>query len=213
MVLSGSTDRAFVSVYGATSTFTLSPVERALLPEARHVHITALWQGRALQKELAGLMDELRARNVTISLDTQYDPDDLWGDPLPDLLARSDIFFPSDAEAVRITGSANPEEALTALAEQVPLVVMKQGAFGATLAAGEKRVAHPAFTVRVVDTTGAGDAFAAGFLHGWLRGWPINDVLRYANATGALAVGRFGAVEGAPSEREVFQFMEGATVD
>ncbi len=210
MVLSGQQDRAFVSVYGATARFAPQHLDQELLARATHLHVTGLWQSRALLPHLVALFDTLRARGVTLSLDTQYDPDDRWGEPLPSLLARVDLFFPSEVEALRITGAPTPDAALTQLAQGIPLVAMKLGALGATVQRGAERLHLPAFPVQVVDTTGAGDAFSAGFLHGWRRGWPLKATLRFANATGALAVTRIGASEGPPTEAAVHAFLHTA---
>lgn len=207
MVLSGASDRAFVSAYGATAAFAIEDVERSLLAGARHLHLSGLWQSHALRSELPALLDELRAQGLTLSLDTNYDPTNCWGEPLPALLERVDCFLPSEIEAMRITGAPTPEAALAALAARVPLVAVKLGPLGAIAQRGEARWQAPAFPVEVVDTTGAGDAFDAGFLHGWLAGWPMDETLRFANGTGALAVMRVGASEGAPDEATVRRFM------
>ncbi len=201
MVLSGHADRAFVSTYGATAAFGPEHLALDLLEQARHVHVCGLWQGRALHASLPALFDALRARGVTLSLDTGYDPSDRWGDPLPALLSRVDLFFPNEVEALRISGASTLEAALSALAGQVPLVVLKQGAQGAIARRGGEYAARPAFQVEVVDTTGAGDAFAAAFLHGWLQRLSLADTLTLANAAGALAVTRIGASEHPPPTR------------
>jgi sugar/nucleoside kinase (ribokinase family) len=62
--------------------------------------------------------------------------------------------------------------------------------------------------VEVVDATGAGDAFAAGFIAGVWQGWPLEKTLRLANAVGALCVTGMGASGGVRSLPETLQFME-----
>ncbi len=61
----------------------------------------------------------------------------------------------------------------------------------------------PAFAVDAVDTTGAGDVFRAGFIYALLRGWPTDDILRFANAAAAVSCTRLGALGGVPSLDEV----------
>jgi sugar/nucleoside kinase (ribokinase family) len=207
MVLSGAADRAFVSVYGATEAFGPEDLNPALLARATHVHVSGLWQSTALQPHLASLFDSLIARGVTLSLDTGYDASGRWGDPLPDLLRRVDLFFPNETEAMSITGEATPDAALAALAYQGPLVAMKLGAAGAHVQQADQRWRAPAFPVEVVDTTGAGDAFGAAFIYGWLRKWPLEQTLRFANGAGAMAVARPGASEGAPTVEEIQRFI------
>lgn len=207
MVLSGAEDRAFVSVYGATAAFAAADLEWSILERATHLHVSGLWQSDALRPHLPALFDSLRERGVTISLDTGYDPTDQWGDVLPELLSRVDVFFPNEIEAARISGEESLEAALAALARRIPLVAMKLGEEGARVRQGEQEWERGAFPVQVVDTTGAGDAFDAGFLHGWLHGWPMEQTLEFANATGGLAVARVGASENPPTLEEVRRFI------
>ena len=72
-------------------------------------------------------------------------------------------------------------------------------------AEGEKRV--PGFRMKVVDTTGAGDAFAAGFLHGMLGGMPIDRCARIGNAVGALNCRAIGARVCLPTREELDEFL------
>ncbi|MGC0316750.1 carbohydrate kinase family protein [Kitasatospora acidiphila] len=102
-------------------------------------------------------------------------------------LAEVDVFTPNAAEAVRLTGAGDVEDAVTELAALVPVLVVKRGANGATAVQGGKRHDVPAVPSRVVDTTGAGDCFNAGFVHGLLAGWSLPDCLTAAVVCGAAA--------------------------
>jgi sugar/nucleoside kinase (ribokinase family) len=63
--------------------------------------------------------------------------------------------------------------------------------------------------VSVVDSTGAGDVFRAGFIYGLLQGWPIPQVLRFANAAAAVSCTRLGALASVPSIEEVTEVLSG----
>ena len=65
------------------------------------------------------------------------------------------------------------------------------------------RFARPASPSHAVDTTGAGDVFRAGFIHGRLSGWPLERTLRFANAAAAVSCTRLGALSGVPSPADV----------
>jgi ribokinase len=107
--------------------------------------------------------------------------------------AGATLLLPNAEEAVLLTGCAGPEEAARALAARHPVVAVSLGADGALWAAGREvvhRAAHPA---RVLDTTGAGDAFAAGLLHAWLAGRPPAEALDAGLALAATVVSRAGA--------------------
>lgn len=207
MVLSGPTDRAFVSLYGATATFGPNHLDRELLAGAKHVHFSGYYQSHALRPALPALFESLRARGVTTSLDTGTDPDDAYGAPLPELLRHVDLFLPNESEATAISGESDAEAALEALTATIPLVVVKLGARGAIAGQGEDRWYAAAYPADVVDTTGAGDAFAAAFLFRWCAGRSIPDALRMANAAGSLAVRRPGAGGAIPYESELAEVI------
>ena len=117
------------------------------------------------------------------------------------LLAITDAVILSREFAYMLTGAASPEDALAALAARTnaPLVAVTLGADG-VLATNAARTLHVAgFTVRVVDTTGAGDVFRAGFIHGLLRDWSLERTLAFANAAAALKCTRLGGRPGIPT--------------
>jgi sugar/nucleoside kinase (ribokinase family) len=105
-------------------------------------------------------------------------------------------------ELAAIAGSRDPVEGMRRLANGRTRVVAKLGAEGAmTLEEGE--VVHvPAFPVKTVDTTGAGDSFNAGFLHRWLQGAPVLDCLRLGAACGALSTLGLGGTGAQPTLEE-----------
>ena len=70
-----------------------------------------------------------------------------------------------------------------------------------------KVIKQKAFPVQVVDTTGAGDSFVAGFLHAWLRKQPIEQCLRVGAACGGLSTRGLGGIATQPSEKEVETFL------
>jgi 2-dehydro-3-deoxygluconokinase len=134
----------------------------------------------------------------------------LWGPEearavLRDLATRCDILLPGVDEAELLTGEADPEAAARELLELGPsLVVVKLGARGA-LAVDLERVTPVAAAAlpRVVDPVGAGDAFAAGFLAGRLRGLDLSESLALGNRCGCLAMAVPGDIEGLPRWDEV----------
>jgi sugar/nucleoside kinase (ribokinase family) len=109
-------------------------------------------------------------------------------------------FMPNAEEAMAYTGTTTPQAALAKLAGLVPVAVITQGA-GGVLAAdavtGESASVR-GLDVAVLDATGAGDVFGAGFVAATLAGWPLADRLRFANLGAALSVQQFGGALGAP---------------
>ena len=102
--------------------------------------------------------------------------------------AGVDIFLPNMEEAAALTGETEAEAALRVLQRHFPIVALKRGGEGAILAADGRTIHLPSPRVEVIDTTGAGDAFNAGFLHAWLAGMGFEACLAAAIEAGTSSV-------------------------
>lgn len=124
---------------------------------------------------------------------------------LMDIASKSDIVLPGIEEGVILTGEKETEAiARCILGNGAKAVVVKLGPQGAYFHNGEQQGYVDGYKIeRVVDTVGAGDGFAAGFLSGLLRGWSYQDAVALANRVGALAVTTEGDVEGYPYWAEI----------
>lgn len=180
-------DRAFLSRRaGEARPATLQAALRA--PRARHLHIAEY----ATLVEIPELVGAAKAAGLTVSLDPSWDDTLIASPRLLEDCRGVDVFLPNAVEATTITGCATLDEAATRLAAHFPVVVVKNGGEGATAIAGPERLTLPAPAVPVVDTTGAGDAFDAGFLDRWLAGAPLGDCLAAGIARGSLSVQTVG---------------------
>jgi ribokinase len=144
---------------------------------------------------------EAQRRRLTVSLDLEAAdvPDDQ--DTLDAVLAETDILIMS-REAASVA-----EARLGRPAHGRDITVTTLGPEGAEAERGASRAVAPGYVVDAVDTTGAGDAFAAGFLHAHLRGSAPEATLRFANAVAALATRGAGAQASLPTREEVDAFM------
>jgi sugar/nucleoside kinase (ribokinase family) len=196
VLLSTPHDRAILAFAGAMARFALHDVRFDVIGRARHLHISSYFLQAALRPGVPALLAKARALGLSTSADTGHDPAERWDvDPL---LAGLDLFLPNEVEARAISGASDAAAALAWLAARVPTFAVKCGASGAMAASGTQRVNLPAFAVAVRDTTGAGDAFDAGFISAWLAGADLADCVRRGNACGALTaahVGGSGAVD------------------
>lgn len=141
------------------------------------------------------------------------DPAPAPSQPLPDELYRAiAVLNPNEVEAkaltgVRVSGEADARRAAEALlARGCGAAVIKLGERGAYLAAGRRREAVPALRVQAVDTTAAGDAFAAAMGVALAEGQDLLAAVRFANAVGAFSVTRMGAQPSMPTRAELREF-------
>ena len=131
-----------------------------------------------------------------------------------EVLPYIDLIFPNETEAAYYSGiSGDKEEGLAAMADVflkrgVKAVVIKTGEQGSWYFDGEQRFHHPAFTADVVDTTGAGDNYAAGFIHAYLNKILIPGCMKFASACAALSVAASGATGGVKSLQQIENYLQ-----
>lgn len=205
--ISNPSDRALITFPGTITALTASDIPDELLRTVDHLHVSSYF----LQEGLHGGYRDLLARaselGLTISLDPGFDPREQWHSDLLDLLPFIDLFFPNEVELAGLTKKDNIDEALRVVDNGHTLTVAKLGSRGAAMRVRGKVVSQAAFTIRSVDTTGAGDSFNAGFLHMWLQQAPLEDALLFSCACGALSTRAAGGTAGQPSLDEARAFL------
>ncbi|RME07144.1 MAG: carbohydrate kinase family protein [Anaerolineae bacterium] len=172
--------------------------QQILSSGARHFHISGYFVLPALHHGLAERLALLRQHGISTSLDVVFGE----GMQQPHLrtaleqaLPHLDILLCNQEEARRLTGEARAERAAAALrARGVPNVIVKLGAQGCYLDDGRHPQHFPAIPVAALDTTGAGDAFAAGLLAARLDGKTLAECCRAGNRAGAHVCTRLGAI-------------------
>jgi sugar/nucleoside kinase (ribokinase family) len=193
-------ERTFLHNPGASAALVAGDVERALeRARPRWLHVGGALVMPALDGEpLAGVLRGARERGVRTSLDPVHDATARWERVHP-ALPHLDAICPNLGEARAITGEGSPAACAAWLRERgVARVAITLGRDGA-YALDEEVAAHvPPFEVDARDETGAGDAFAAGFVYGLLHGWPLARAVRLANAVGALSTTGIGASSSLP---------------
>jgi sugar/nucleoside kinase (ribokinase family) len=211
VILTSGRDRAMLTAMGSIGAFDVDAVPESLLARARHVHSGGFYLQDRSRDRLPAFFAGARARGLTTSFDTNWDPSERWGGGVHEMLRQADVFLPNDAEATRIAGVDDAEAAAAALAasgaegrsdggDGGPVVVVKRGAAGAIACrAGEVPVRVAAMPVDPIDTTGAGDSFTAGFLRAWLDGGPVRDCLELGAVCGGMSTRAVGGVDGQPT--------------
>lgn len=188
-------ERHILTYLGTMAEMATDDLPMEYLISSRHFHLSSLYLQRALQPGLATLLRHLKLAGLTISLDTNDDPDNTWGGVLDEILDLVDILLPSEGELIRIAGASTLEQALDIVGRRVPTIVVKCGSKGALVQNKEKRQRVPGVSVVPVDTIGAGDSFNAGFLSAYLRGASLIEAARVGNITGALSTLASGGTE------------------
>lgn len=208
--LTADRDRALVTCLGTIDQLRIEDLNLSILDSARHVHVGSFFLQSGLRPGLVKLFSEAHARGLTTSLDAGWDDTGCWDYGLRDVLKLTDFFFPNESEALAISGCGTVEAAADMLAGWCPTSVLKLGGEGALFCQGSERIRVPAFEgITVIDATGAGDSFNAGFLCAFLRGLPMETCLHFGNACGALAVTRIGGASSCPEIADVSTFLAG----
>ena len=200
MIKSSTGERAMVAFRGANERLSADLFPRSLFNECKHFHVSSVPPRRA-----EAFLRLARAAGAT----TSYDPGGYASEGIASFeaaLRHTDVLFVNRVEARLMTG-LDLERAVRSLADSGPrVVVVKLGPEGSLAVSGGAVERAPAFRVSVVDTTGAGDAFNAGFIHAFLGGLSLSDSLTLGNAVAAIKIGRRGA-RSSPALNEVVDFL------
>jgi sugar/nucleoside kinase (ribokinase family) len=190
--------RAGLTYSGTMAMLRASDVGVQRLQQARHLHVGHYFLLKKLHSGAPALFRRARSLGLTTSLDCNHDPANDWQSGIERVLQHTDIFFPNDAEARSLTGCRTEEAAARELGKLARIVCVKCGPRGVLVYSQEQLLRMAAVKTQVVDTTGAGDSFNAGFLSRFLLGAAVPDCARAglkAAARCVTAVGGTAAFE------------------
>jgi sugar/nucleoside kinase (ribokinase family) len=195
VILPLSKQRQILTYLGTTLDLQFVHLDLNYLRSASHFHLSSFFLLRGLRPGIPELFSQLKLSGLTTSLDTNDDPEDLWADDVKSVLKSVDIFLPNEREACKLTGAKDVQDALEALSQLVPIVVIKCGPKGVIAKRGKNQFHAPSLSVQPMDTVGAGDSFNAGFLHKFILRCNLEECLKYGNAIAALSTTRAGGTE------------------
>lgn len=151
---------------------------------------------------------KLKEEGTILVLDTGWD-DEMSIEKYHDYLELADYYTPNRKEAMKITGTDTPENAAKALKQYFNKVVVKVDADGCIGIDGDEKFFVPSIEEFInVDSTGAGDAFLAGFMYGLFYDYSLKDCIKFGNVTGGKAVTEVGALSGYVTEQELLAYKK-----
>ena len=215
IALTYAEDRALLTFPGTMTTYTGDNITSNLLANYSHIHVGSFFLQTALQPNLSRIFQSARQHGLTTSLDVGWDPNDQWADNpyLYKTLQHVDFFIPNDDETEAIIGK---QKSYATLAERVAgMVIVKRGKQGAVGYNKDGKVAEvSSFKVDVIDTTGAGDAFNAGFIYAHkVKNLNIKQSMTFASACGAQAVTNIGGASNAPDAETIEEIIASSNMN
>jgi len=211
VLIESSGERRLLHFRGANAHFSAQHVNWELVKGARVFHYASAFALPAFDG--ATLTDALRrARELgcLTAVNICWDLQGRWLSLLEPALAYTDFIFPNREEGRQLTGESEPEAIAQRLRSAgVKTAIVKLGAKGCFVDSAEGCFTSPGFAVHPVDTTGAGDCFAAAFLAAICWGEGLPEAARFANAAGALATLGMGGADSAPTRAQVVGLLAG----
>ncbi|MCY3978917.1 MAG: PfkB family carbohydrate kinase, partial [Chloroflexi bacterium] len=197
-------DRAMLTHMGSLNTLTVDDVSDELLASARHLHYGSLYLQTGLLPHWIDILERAKRLGLTVSLDTNWDPDERWDHDLERAYPFIDVLLPNEQEALFLSGENSYGEAIANLRRRAPLLVVKRDIAGAVAWQGEQEFAQSVFEANEGgDGIGAGDSFDAGFLAGWLNELPLASCLTIAWECGRGVAGGVGGLAGQPHQSDM----------
>jgi len=206
-------DRPALHVRGASDHFTLDEKEFDAIGACDFVHmggngLLAAFDGAPTARFLAAM----KKRDCTITFDL-IAPNENTLATIADSLPHVDYFMPSMEEAAFISGHSEPKDIASFFLDRgVTTCIFKWGDRGSYLASATAHQRIPAFKIDVVDTTGCGDAYCAGFVTGLKRSWEVERACQFATASSGLVATGLGSDAGIVDFDTTLQFMEKAEI-
>jgi len=212
VTIRSSGERSFLHHMGANADFTIDDINFSIVSDSKVLFIAgALLLPRFDGIPAAKVLKIARQEKIITVMDTAWDSTGKWMQQIKPCLPYIDYFLPSFEEAKMISGKCNPEEITEVFLDAgVKVAVIKLGSKGCFIKnkAGEHYFIEAFEGIKVIDTTGAGDSFAAGFITGIIRGWDLSLCGKFANAVGANCVMKVGATPGVKKLEEILNFID-----
>jgi sugar/nucleoside kinase (ribokinase family) len=208
-------DRRFIHTLGANADFTLEDIPPRMLSGARVLYVGGYFILPGVDPvSLARLLERARGQGVRTVLDVAgVDPQGGMEKVAP-ALPFTDVFLPNNDEAALLTGENDPLRQAEILRRAgAGTVVVTRGAQGCVVSTASRALRAGVYPVDVVDPSGSGDAFDAGFIVGMLEGWDLERTVAFASAAGASCCTRLGCTAGVWDRARAESFCSAQRLD
>jgi sugar/nucleoside kinase (ribokinase family) len=202
-------DRRFIHTFGANAAFSAADIPLEQVKRCRALYLGGyLLMPQVKQEELIPVFAAARRAGVKTVLDVATPGPGEYLSRLDKLLPRVDVFLPNNHEAQLISGESDPvKQAEFFHRVGAKTAVVTLGGEGAVLVSDRARLRAGVFPVPLVDASGSGDAFDAGYLYGLLHNLEAEDCLKVASALGASCVRAVGTTPGVFNRSECEEFL------
>lgn len=211
VLVDSSGERSFLHCLGANGVFSDRDVNYDIIADSKIVFVAGTMLMPGFDGDpCARVLKRAKEMGKTTALDTAWDSTGRWMEVLDPCIPYIDIFMPSYEEAVQLSNKKEPEDISDVFLKRgIETVIIKLGKDGCFIKdnTGRKYLIPTYEDIKPVDTTGAGDSFAAGFLTGIIKGLDLYECGKLANAVGTHCVMEVGASTGIKSYDEIRQFM------
>ena len=199
--------RTQVTYPGTITEFDGTEIDAQTLSGFDHIHFAGPYQQTKLRPEITRILKLAQAQRMTTSLDPQWDASEKW-EYMDQWLPLLTYLFVNEGEAQSMTKAASLEEACKILQAKTHRAVVKAGKDGSMVCVDGQIHKIAARSVKVVDTTGAGDCFDAGFLFGTFeKKLPVQEALKIGNATGSRSCTFPGGVAHRSTYDDIAKFL------
>ena len=180
-----------------------------LLDDISFISVGSIHIAQALDENLAEYFKAAQEKGVVTVADMVSNKGRQSLEDFKEIAKYTDYLIPSELEAQELTGETDPEKMADMLLSWGPKgVIIKLGAEGSFIKNAEGGCFVKAFPVKAIDTTGAGDNFAAGFVTALTHGWTFRQCAEFASAVGSLSTQTIGSTTGVTSFEQVVAFMK-----
>lgn len=192
-------DRAMLITPGVNDMITIEDIDLEFIRNCRFLHLTSF-----INKSSDSSFETQKKVIKETDADISFDPGQLYSEKglekMKDIIKRSRVIFPSEHEVTLLTGCDYKEGSDILISEGVKIVAVTRGEKGCYVTDGKSKHEIASERVNVVDTTGAGDAFDAGFLYGLIKGKDLRECGVLGNRVASLCIQRMGTRAGLPTK-------------